>query len=191
MDLYAAFLTKSSIMEGEIANSRGWNAVESLSTTIMTDLQTLSWNKEAIVERGVILTDCCTRAEQLAWNSLLLQLGTCDAYEINGFVVHEPRFTWQERQHRGIQRQLDQFYLTMELCMQGGKLDIDITYLEFSDHRPIQLTLPLQRLLGPKKPSAIPKKFFMDPANNLQLQEQWKKYNGDLHSFTLQQVEEI
>ncbi|EFJ06582.1 hypothetical protein SELMODRAFT_430524 [Selaginella moellendorffii] len=118
-------------------------------------------------KEGGILTDHCTRAKRLAWNSLLLHLGTCDAYEIPSFAVHEPQFTWQERQRRCIQRQLDRFYLTMELCMQGGKLDIDTSYPEFSYHCPIRLILPLQRSLGPKKPSAIPRKFFMDPANNL------------------------
>ncbi|EFJ13545.1 hypothetical protein SELMODRAFT_424416 [Selaginella moellendorffii] len=139
---------------------------------------------------GGIIQDRRTRAEHLAWNSFLLQIGTCDAYEIPGFVTHEPCFTWRERQRRGIQRRLDRFYLTMDLCMQGGKLDIDNTYTDFSDHHLIRLTLPFRRSRGPKKPVAIPKKFFEEQANNNQAHEQWKKHKGNLHSFTLQIAQE-
>ncbi|EFJ06632.1 hypothetical protein SELMODRAFT_430515 [Selaginella moellendorffii] len=117
-------------------------------------------------KRGGIIQDRRTRAERLAWNSFLLEIATCDAYEIPGFVTHEPRFTWQERQHRGIQCRLDRFYVTMDLCMQGGKLDIDNTYTDFSDHHPIRLTLPFRISRGPRKPVAIPKKFFEEQTNN-------------------------
>ncbi|EFJ05500.1 hypothetical protein SELMODRAFT_431488 [Selaginella moellendorffii] len=141
-------------------------------------------------KQGGIIQDRRTRAERLAWNSFLLQIGTCDAYEIPGFVIHEPRFTWRERQRRGIQRRLDRFYLTMDLCMQGGKLDIDNTYTDFSDHRPIRLTLPFRRSRGPRKPIAIPKKFFEEQANNNRAHEQWEKHKGNLHSFTLQIAQE-
>ncbi|EFJ04547.1 hypothetical protein SELMODRAFT_432311 [Selaginella moellendorffii] len=139
---------------------------------------------------GGIIQDRCTRVERLAWNSFLLQIGTCDTYEIPAFVTHEPRFTWRERQHRGIQRRLDRFYLTMDLCMQGGKLDIDNTYTDFSDHHPIRLTLPFRRSRGPRKPIAIPKKFFEEQANNNRAHEQWEKHKGNIHSFTLQIAQE-
>ncbi|EFJ12665.1 hypothetical protein SELMODRAFT_425108 [Selaginella moellendorffii] len=108
-------------------------------------------------KRGGIIQDRCTRVECLAWNSFLLQIGTCDAYEIPGFVTHEPRFTWRERQHRGLQCRLDRFYLTMDLCMQGGKLDIDNTYTDFSDHHPIRLTLPFRRSRGPRSQLPYPR----------------------------------
>ncbi|EFJ28565.1 hypothetical protein SELMODRAFT_411008 [Selaginella moellendorffii] len=139
---------------------------------------------------GGIIQDRRTRAERLAWNSLLLWIGTCDAYEIPGFVTHEPRFTWREHQCRGIQRRLDRFYLTMDLCMQGGKLDIDNTYTDFSDHHPIRVTLPFQRSRGPRKPVAIPKKSFEEQVNNNWVHEQWEKHKGNLHSFTLQIAQE-
>ncbi|EFJ27441.1 hypothetical protein SELMODRAFT_412222 [Selaginella moellendorffii] len=141
-------------------------------------------------KRGGIIQDRCTRAERLAWNSFLLQIGTCDTYEIPGFVTHELCFTWQERQRRGIQHRLDRFYLTMDLCMQGGKLDINNTYTDFSDHHPIRLTLPFQKSRGPRKPVATPKKFFEEQANNNRAHEKWKKHKGDLHSFTLQLAQE-
>ncbi|EFJ07652.1 hypothetical protein SELMODRAFT_429560 [Selaginella moellendorffii] len=90
----------------------------------------------------------------------------------------------------GIQRRLDRFYLTMDLCMQGGKLDIYNTYTDFSDHHPIRLTLPFRRSRGPRKPVAIPKKFFEEQANNNRAHEQWEKHKGNIHSFTLQIAQE-
>ncbi|EFJ25289.1 hypothetical protein SELMODRAFT_414135 [Selaginella moellendorffii] len=133
-------------------------------------------------KRGGIIQDRRTRVERLAWNSFLLEIATCDTYEIPGFVTHEPRFTWQEHQHRGIQCRLDRFYVTMDLCMQGGKLDIDNTYTDFSDHHPIRLTLPFRISRGPRKPVAIPKKFFEEQTNNNWAHEQWEKHKGNLHS---------
>ncbi|EFJ09730.1 hypothetical protein SELMODRAFT_427755 [Selaginella moellendorffii] len=148
--------------------------------------------EEVLVKDGGEMRDKRTSRERAMWAQLVLALGLEDTYNIPGFVQHQPRFTWQEHQQQGIQRRLDRFYVSSELCRNSGKLDIATGYRDFSDHNSVSLMLPILKRWGKKRPAPVSRKNFEDGKLNDYIKEKWNQQEeGDLHKFTIKIANEI